>query len=355
MIVRNEAAIIERCLRAALPFVQSWAIADTGSTDGTQRLIRELLAERPGKLIEIPWTNFATCRNAALELARDGADRILFLDADDVLTVEPGAPEPQSDGPAAYQTRIEVGVSTSFLRTNLVRSDLPWYWDGAVHEVILCDQPIDLERLPGWSIRSLPDGARSQDGRLKFARDAALLEEEVARRPGHARSMFYLAQSYRDAGELEKAIDRYQQRVMLGGWDEEVWTSLLQIAMLRDCLGPWELAAAAYLRAYQFRPTRAEPLVELARHYRLVGDCATALLFATPAKDIPRPTDILFVEDSVYDWRALDEFAIASYWVGQYRTALEANVRLLTEGRLPLAQRDRIETNLRFCVAKLEG
>ncbi|HBD39264.1 MAG TPA: family 2 glycosyl transferase, partial [Cupriavidus sp.] len=40
MIVKNEAAVIERCLRAVRPHIHAWAISDTGSTDGTQDIIR---------------------------------------------------------------------------------------------------------------------------------------------------------------------------------------------------------------------------------------------------------------------------------------------------------------------------
>ncbi len=36
MIVKDEASSIERVLRNALPFMDQWAIYDTGSTDGTQ-------------------------------------------------------------------------------------------------------------------------------------------------------------------------------------------------------------------------------------------------------------------------------------------------------------------------------
>jgi len=40
MIVKNEAAVIERCLASVRPLIDTWVISDTGSTDGTQDLIR---------------------------------------------------------------------------------------------------------------------------------------------------------------------------------------------------------------------------------------------------------------------------------------------------------------------------
>jgi glycosyltransferase involved in cell wall biosynthesis len=44
MIVKNEAKAIRRCLDSVLPHIHSWVIMDTGSTDGTQNIIREHLA-----------------------------------------------------------------------------------------------------------------------------------------------------------------------------------------------------------------------------------------------------------------------------------------------------------------------
>src|SRR3990167_6567765 len=68
MIVKNEAHVIERCLESVLPLIDSWVILDTGSTDGTQDVIRNFFAQRgiPGELFESPWVNFAHNRNQGL-------------------------------------------------------------------------------------------------------------------------------------------------------------------------------------------------------------------------------------------------------------------------------------------------
>jgi glycosyltransferase involved in cell wall biosynthesis len=352
MIVKNEAHIIQRCLDSALPWIDSWIIVDTGSTDGTQEFVRRHLARVPGELHERPWQNFGKNRTEALELARPTADYLLFLDADDVLTVADGTPRPEL-GAGGHYMRVEVGASTSFSRVNLVSTRLPWRWEGAVHEVVTCPEPHQIEHLEGWTIRSLADSARNRDPAGKFLRDAAMLEAAVAEDPTHTRNVFYLAQSYRDAGELERAIEWYERRITLGGWEEEVWYSRFQIAVLHERRGNWQMALPGYLAAFQYRPARLEPLCELARHYRVAGEHALAHLFAAAALDRPAPNDILFLDDSVYAWRALDEYAISAYWVGKYEESLRANERLLDEGKLPAAERARIEKNRAFCVGKL--
>jgi len=52
MIVKNETANLDRCLRAVADHITCWVIGDTESTDGTQDFIKSFFAERgiPGEL-----------------------------------------------------------------------------------------------------------------------------------------------------------------------------------------------------------------------------------------------------------------------------------------------------------------
>lgn len=85
MIVKNESHVIRRCLDSVKNLIDYWVIVDTGSTDGTQEIIRDHLKEVPGQLFERPWKDFGYNRTEALELAKDQGDYLLFMDADDWL------------------------------------------------------------------------------------------------------------------------------------------------------------------------------------------------------------------------------------------------------------------------------
>jgi hypothetical protein len=110
----------------------------------------------------------------------------------------------------------------------------------------------------------------------------------------------------------------------------------------------------AYLVAHKARPERAEPLREIAAHYRKRAEWALAELFARAACAIPRPADTLFVDDSVYDWRARDELAVSAYYLGKLAEAFALNQALLIGGTLPAEERERIAKNLASCREQIE-
>src|SRR3954467_653686 len=91
MIVRDESAVIERCLASVRPHVDHWVIVDTGSMDDTIERIRRAMDPVPGDVFERPWRDFGHNRTEALELARNRADYVLFIDADETLGAQPGA------------------------------------------------------------------------------------------------------------------------------------------------------------------------------------------------------------------------------------------------------------------------
>lgn len=115
--------VIGRCLQAVKPLIDTWVIVvDTGSTDGTQALIRSLPGDVPGHLHERPWRNFGHNRSEAILLARGAADYLLFLDADDILEAPPAYAWPTLDLDA-YELPI-VHSDLRYRRIALVREAL---------------------------------------------------------------------------------------------------------------------------------------------------------------------------------------------------------------------------------------
>ena len=352
MIVKNESHVITRCLASVRPLIDSWVIVDTGSSDGTQQIIREYLHDIPGELAERPWVDFAHNRSEALALARGRAEYVLIIDADEVLELDPDFTMPVLAADSYLFPMSSGGLA--YYKTQLVRDALDWRFIGVVHEYIFADGAVTHLLMDGLKTLRIPDGARSRDP-LTYRRDALLLEGALLQEPENTRHMFYLAQSYADANEPLAAIDRYTKRVAMGGWAEEVWYSLCRIAVLKQQLNAgWPEVMSAYLAAYNVHPKRAEPLFHIGYFYQVQKQYALAHLFFEQAMAIPFPrTDLLYVEQQVYDFLLPIEYAVACFYVGRHREAIETANRLLQNRTLTSELVDKVILNRSFSLEAL--
>jgi len=351
MIVKNECKVIERCLESVKPLIDYWIIVDTGSKDGTQEIIKKYMKDIPGELHERPWVNFAHNRNEALNLAKNKADYLLFIDADDKFEISPKYTRSKLDKDGYF---IKINYSgSSYDRIQLIRSNLDWHWGGDMHEALVSYKSQTFGKLEDVTMLIIGGGARSRDPK-KFEKDAKILEKALKKDPTNARNVFYLAQSYKDAGKLKKAIEVYEKRVAMGGWDQEVFWSLYQIAIMQETLEmPEEVINKSYTKAYNYRPSRAEPLFRLSSYYRRKENYLMGYLFAQYALNIKQPNDPLFVETWIYEHGLLLEHSICSYWIGRYDESFKSSTQLLSIKDLPQNIRECVNNNMQFILPKI--
>lgn len=342
MIVKDEAPVIARCLASVKPHIDHWVIVDTGSTDGTQDIIRKEMADIPGELHERPWQDFATNRNEALALAKDKADYVLFIDADETLLAE------DWKWPALTEDGYFLSVNYDglvYARMAIVATRLNWKWTGVLHEYIHADGAV-RKHLPGPTIFVRHDGARGRNPET-YLKDIAVLEQAVKDDPDNPRNVYYLAQSYRDGGRLPEALKWYDHRSRMKGWDEETWHAAYQAARVAHVAkAPEGDVMGRYLSAYMLRPSRAESLYHLAQFHRTRGEWPLAAMYARQAARIPVPQDLLFLEGPIYRWGAKDELATACFATGEHSEAREVIKDILANGDPPAEDRQRLQRNL---------
>ncbi|MDR1927204.1 MAG: glycosyltransferase family 2 protein [Oscillospiraceae bacterium] len=142
MIVKDEEAVLARCLSGVKALVDEIIIVDTGSGDKTKEIARQFT----GGIYDFAWNdNFAAARNFAF--SKGTGDYLMWLDADDILLPEDAArflalknslPPDVDTVMMKYNIAFdEQGKPTfSYFRERLLRNCPQAHWEGAIHEVI---------------------------------------------------------------------------------------------------------------------------------------------------------------------------------------------------------------------------
>jgi hypothetical protein len=264
-------------------------IVDTGSTDDTIAKIEATPGDMVVHLWERPWVNFGRNRSEAFALALGSADWLFALDADMTVAVEDFEPDPTVD---AYN--VEMGGPAFSWRLPLVlNGQRSWRSYGAVHEYTALASGELGVRVATDAVRVTHPGANATPEKIRW--HVAMLEEDLGRDPANPRTVYYLAQAYRELGQRDRARALYLQRAQMGSWEEERWHAQYQAALLTE---PWPSKLEALLGAWQARPARREPLWHAVAGLRAHGQELAADALA--AIQTPECTDILFVERGLW-------------------------------------------------------
>lgn len=351
MIVRNEEARIGRCLQSVLPYVKAAVICDTGSTDDTKEIIRRACEDHkvPVLFSMAPFHDFGQARNEAWMTATEVNGKEvpwcnfgLLMDADmELVVTDPAAFDVLMANAPSYDM-MQKGGAVSYANRRIVNLNIKkGIYTGVTHEYI--DVPAN-GMIEGASFIDHADGSNRVE---KYPRDAKLLNDALASDPTNGRYWYYLGNTYRDWGQYALAVDAYDRRIALGGWEEETHSAMMNRAGSLRSMGDLPGFTQGMIDAYNFRPRRAEPLYDLARYYREKGDNAAALLFAKAGVNIKRPNDLLFVNDFVYSHGLRYELSIAGFYSDADRNcAFQVTDDLALDPTCPAEIRYSARTNL---------
>lgn len=341
MIVKNESKNLHRLFKSLHEVIDYYVIHDTGSSDGTQGLIKEIMDsyDISGEIIEEDWVNFGVNRQKALDSVINSdfnPDYALWIDADEEFYYKDKEYFNNLTKDCYHIKRIYGSID--YYNPHLFRvsnnNEIGWHWEGPVHNYLSNKHPYIRENVDKnlIHIKSHHHGGAKSHGvtsREKYLRDAKLLLDHLKTHPDDPRSIFYLAQSYRDTGtELEEAIKWYKKRLEVGGWIQEKYISCLKLGVLLRRVGREQEGFYYYLLSYEYDNSRYECFYHLIHHYRQKGMRKLALSLYKQLKPVDVNNNKLFLVYDIHEWKLDFELTIITYYCREYRIGIEAFKRL---------------------------
>ncbi|MFJ7917448.1 MULTISPECIES: glycosyltransferase [unclassified Lysinibacillus] len=319
MIVKNEEAVIGRCLTSVKDLVDEINIIDTGSTDNTKQIVKEFT----DRIFDFEWIHhFAAARNFSFQQATK--EYILWLDADDVLLEED-----QEKFKALKESLTldidaismnynlsfdnEGNVSSLLRRYRLVRRDKQFQWIGAVHEYLavggkLLDSNIAVSHLP-----------LSHD----HSRNINIYKQLVdSGEPLTPRDTFYYANELLDHGQFEDAIFYYETFLTSKlGWVEDNITACFKLADCYSHLNDPENNLSSILRSFEYGIPRPEACCRLGFIFMEQAKTYEAIFWYEQALNIKQISNAPFQNKTFTTWLPHLQLCVLFDRLQHYETA----------------------------------
>lgn len=328
LIVKDEVEAVTRLLKNAAPYFD--AIYVTVSDKKAWGKLKNIKL-KPGKdhfnlktkIDYRPWNDrFDDARNH--NMAQGDTKWLFWVDADDEFdfSVIPNLVELADQGeydtiwlPYEYAHDEYGNCIALHWRERLVRKDKGFEWRGWVHENLLTDEAFTSKRV------NIPVIHRSDHKEQSEIRNHAILQKayEETKDP---RYIHYLGISYYGLGEWEKAIEVLKEYVAVGGWDEEIYRSLLRMSEASNNLGREEDARQYVLRAIGLLPEYPQAYFNLAQLEFEDNNFKACLEWLKVAFTKPEPEGASVTDPTIAD-RAKLLGALSEFQLGNHREAAE--------------------------------
>lgn len=284
LMVKDEAEYIRAAIESAQGLYDKVAVIDTGSTDGTQDIIRDVVPD--AVIVERPWVSYAHGHNESLRLAeQQGCDYLLMMDGDETFADNPGG---WGDLTADVYYLHYAGEFDN-AQARLIKAGHPWEFHDPVHAYLDCAAP-DLVHEHLARPRIVHHG-ETRHFSEKLVSDVQTLIGMIEADGGLAspRTVFNIAKALEGLGSHDEALVWYRRRLVFGDDSEEAFYARYKLGCLL-ALKDFAEGARELVAAWEMRPWRVEPLRTLA-------------IYATDvAEQIPVPVDeIMFVQRSWYE------------------------------------------------------
>lgn len=343
-ISKNEEQFVERFIKSAND-ADTVLIADTGSTDNTAHLARELGAT-VCDIAVTPW-RFDIARDAALVLLPRDIDVCISLDLDEMM--EPGWREEiervwKKGETTRLRYKFDWGCGISFYYEK-IHARHGYHWHHPVHEYPVPDLRIKevYAHTDKLLVSHHPDPTKSRGQYLD------LLKLAVTEDPYCPRNAFYYAREltfYRKWIDAIVALFKYLDNPK-ATWPNERCYAYRLLGKSYEQLGQSEEALTYYDLACKEAPSTREPWVEKALCHYTRKEWQQCLDCAQQALTIKDKQAVYTMDPSVWGAKPHDLVAISAYHLGDKQTAIEhGTIAVELE-----PQDNRLQNNLKFYMA----
>jgi tetratricopeptide (TPR) repeat protein len=331
LIVRDEEAFLDDCLRSIRPVVDEIVVVDTGSIDGSVAIARRHGARvRPH-----PWRDdFAEARNTALDLAR--GRWILYIDADERLEpIDRAAVEALLDDAQEVAFRILLrphAGSTPYREYRLWRSDPRIRFEGVIHEKVTpaIQAVAEADRRPiGLAGLVLNHVGYDGDQTPKHRRNLPMLRRQLEVEPDNLFNLHHLARVLAGLGRMEEAEATLVGAVAVARTRPHDPLGSLVFAELAGHLVARDADASALIaEARSLYPTNlflvwmeARSLMRAGRHQEAIERLDVLLAVDTSALPLPNGPSY---DERLFGELAHDTRALALFRLGRFEEAAAA-------------------------------
>lgn len=346
MIVKNEEAVLERCLKSASGLVDEIIIVDTGSEDRT----KEIAGKYTEQVYDFTWVDdFSAARNFSFSKATK--EYCMWLDADDVILEEDcdrflelkKALDPSVDVVMMpYHTAFDENGKPTYLyyRERILRNSTDYRWDGEVHEAITPKGNVIYAEVSVTHKKMQPgDPERNLKILEKKHQSGAFMSP---------RQQFYYGQELYFNKRYETAISILEAFLeMKDGWIENQLEACKRLSHCYAQIGKDELALRALLRSLELEVPRGEVCCELGYHFFKKSAYEQAIFWYELALSRPYNDKTgAFVHIDCYGYIPNLQLAVCYDRLGQWEKASEYNesaAKLKPDSEAVIANRNYFE------------
>lgn len=325
MIVKDEEAVLERCLRCAVRFADELIIVDTGSSDKT----KQIAAAYTKHVYDMVWENdFSKARNFSFEKA--SCDYCMWLDGDDTLQekdiqalkrLKQTLPADVSVVMMNYHTAFdEAGKPVfSYYRERMVRRSDGLRWEGRIHETLpllgkLYYSDIAIEHHKPKSRR------KDTDRNLRIYEEMREKKELFG-----ARDFYYYGRELYDHQRYEDAIHMFQHVLNdATAWKEYKIGACELLAYSYMTMKKKEQAIESFMKSFLYDEPRGEACCG-------IGDCflqkkayLQAVWWYERAEQCRlKETSGAFIRKDCYDFLPALQLCVCWWYLGEKEKALQ--------------------------------